>query len=1078
MGSPLAFPLARHRAGGGGRGGRRRRRGDDPPLATRTGTEPRCGQSLGIGTVASAPSLDPGATSDPLATDRPPILAYAPRARLTAGSATGAVVALDSDFSLASLDGTPAVELAARITVEPALELAIEDGSDAGTVRLRPAEPMQPGVVYRFTLAAANGQPEDSWAFQARQSVRVVGTTPGNTETEVPIDTGIEVTFDQDGVVDPSSHFKIEPTTRGRFEQRGRTMAFIPQRLKAATVYTVTITRGVKVEGTDETLAEDFRFRFETAAKAGAPSTTFAFPDDLLEVATAGRPDLPLFAFTENDVAPRATPIEVYRFADLRAAIDAYRQLRRSSRWARWSVDDAVPTAGLRRVLNFRAPLQPGGDSLWFRLPEPLTPGWYLVQRPSTGRPAQAILQVTDVAGYLTVSETQTLVWANDLDGGAPLADATATVEGVELGRTGTNGLLLADTPVLLRSDAPPGCTTDECLPVVIVRADDGRSMFMPASGTNVALHEGDAGALDHSEDYWLVHHTDRLVYRRTDTINVWGVIRDRTTGAVPETVDVQLVTGLGDPVPPPIASLRLKPGPTGAFTGSLPLADMPEGSYDLILRDGAVVVGSTSIQVARILKPAYRLEVETGRRVYFQGDRIRITSRASFYEGSPVPGVPLRIDGSVRRDVKTDATGTAVYRTVARADPYLEGLSSDYQSISVGPARAEEGDIAAASREFLVFPSSRTIHSDATIQAGRVRVTGTVHLVDRDRLEAELAAGRSPYELDPRGKPVAGATVTIAFLEQIPVRTRIGMGYDWIEKKVVPTYELSVRTRVVRTVRVRTSGDGSFSSSVADSGKDHDYQVRMTVGDPDGHNARQVSYATSAGVAYDDGFDGAFLEPTTPSAERPDGYAVGDRIDLTLHETRSVSTGRYLFEIAQRGLREATVQRSPRLVTRFERWAIPNVSISAVHFTGKRYVQSEEYNPFFRASARALDVTLTTTVHAMAPGEEVALDIRTRGRAGQPVAASVILQAIDAKLFAIGAAADADPLPELYTSISSGVRTRFASHRTQRQRPGEGGDTTGGGGDRADLRDALLFEVVATGEDGRARTSPACPTI
>ena len=209
--------------------------------------QPRCGQSVGVGASADVPSLDPGATSDPVATDRPPILAYAPRATLTAGSATGPVVALDSDFSLASLDGTPAVELAARITVEPALELAIEDGSDAGTVRLRPAEPMQPGVVYRFTLAAANGQPEDSWAFQARQSVRVVGTTPGNTETEVPLDTGIEVTFDQDGVVDPSSHFKIEPTTRGRFEQRGRTIAFIPQRLKAATVYTVTITRGVKV---------------------------------------------------------------------------------------------------------------------------------------------------------------------------------------------------------------------------------------------------------------------------------------------------------------------------------------------------------------------------------------------------------------------------------------------------------------------------------------------------------------------------------------------------------------------------------------------------------------------------------------------------------------------------------------------------------------------------------------------------------------------------------------------------------------------------------------------------------------
>jgi hypothetical protein len=1025
----------------------------------------------------SPASPGPDATNGPIATDRPPILAYAPRAELTAGSATGPVVAPDSDFRLASLDSTPAAELAARISVEPSLDLVVEHGSDAGTVRLRPAAPLQPGVLYRFTLVGANGQPEDTWAFQARQSVRVVATTPEDTQTDVPLDTGIEITFDQDGVVDPASHLKIQPSTAGRFEQRGRTLAFIPDRLKAATLYTVTVTRGVKVAGTDETLAEDYRFRFETAAKAGATTTTFGFPDDLLEVPTAGRPDLPLFAFTEDDVPPVASPIEVYRFVDVQAAIEGYRQLRRSARWARWSIDDAVPTVGMRRVLSFRAALQRGGESLWFRLPEPLAPGWYLVQRPSTGRPAQLILQVTDVASYLTVSDSRTLVWANDLDGGRPLAGATATLDGTELGRTDTDGLLLVDTPAQLRRDSAPGCTTDACLPVVLVRTADGRSMFMPADnpyGQIDVMSGGGYGSLGQSEDYWLVHHTDRLVYRRTDTINVWGVIRDRATGAVPETVDVQLVTGLSDPMPPPIASMRVRPGPTGAFTGSLPIADLPEGTYDVILRDGGAVVGSTGIQVARILKPAYRLEVETGRRVYFQGDRIRITSRASFYEGSPVPGVALRIDGRVQRNVKTDATGTAVYRTVARVDPDLEDAGWDYQSISVSPARAEEGEVTAASREFLVFPSSQTINGEATNQGGRVRVSGTVHLVDRDRLEAELGAGLSPWEIDPRGRPVARATVTLTFIEQIPVRTRIGTEYDWIEKKAVPVYETTVQTREVRTMRVRTAGDGSFSSSVADSGRDHDYQVRMTVGDPDGHTARQSAYATGGGAASDEiGFEGAVLVPTTPAAEPSDGYAIGDRIDLTVRETRPVSAGWYLFEVAQRGLREATIQRSPRLVTRFESWAVPNVAINAVHFTGTRYVQSEEYHPSFRASERAVEVGLTTARPRYAPGDEVTLDVRTRDHDGQPVAASVILQAIDAKLFTIGAAADADPLHELYTSISSGVRTRFASHRTQRQRPGEGGDTTGGGGeDRVDFRDALLFKIVTTGEDGRARTT------
>jgi alpha-2-macroglobulin len=1025
--------------------------------------------------LGGAESVAPDATLGPSSTDRPPILAYAPLAELTAGSLVGGVVAVDSDFRLASVDGTPAADLASRLSVEPALEFAVEPEPDGTAVRLRPAAPLRPGVVYRFTLAATDGQPLDTWAFQAKQSVQVVATVPGDTSTDVPLDTGIEITFDQDGVLDPASNVVIRPATKGRFEQHGRTLAFVPAaRLKPATVYTITIRRGVKVKGTDETLAEDFRFRFETSATAGARQSTFAFPDDLLEVRTAGRPDLPIWAFNEDGSDPKTARIEVFRFGGVVPAIDAFRQLHGSARWAQWSTDDAVPTTGLRRVMAFEASLRRGGDSLWFRLPANLAPGWYLVQRPSPRKPTQAILQVTDVAGYLTVSDSRTLVWANDLASGRALPGARITVEGSELGRTDDVGLLLAGTPARLLATASGAGATAAPDPIVIVTAADGRSMFMPAASQGI---DGEFyGSNERAENYWLVYNTDRRVYRRTDTINVWGVIRDRATGAVPENVDVQLVTSASDPLPPPISTLRTQPGPTGAFTGSLSLRDLPYGSYDLVLRVGDAVVGSTGVQIDRILKPAYRIEVETGRRVYIQGDRIKITSRASFYEGSPVPGVPLRIEGNLERNVRTDATGTAVYRTTARIGRYSDESGFDYQSLQVSPARAEEGDIGGASREFIVFPSSRTIDADATIRGGRVRLQGTVHLVDRDRLEAEMAIGASPWDLDPNGKPVGGTVVSMTFIEHIPSRIKVGTQYDWIEKKVVPIYEYRVYENELRTIKARTAADGSFSTSVRDSGRKHDYSVKVSVGDPDGHTARTTAWAAGGYVTNDNLAENASLEATSPAVEHPDGYAIDDTIDLTLRETRPVSTGRYLFHFAQRGLREATVQSSPRLQTKFRSWAMPNVVISGVHFTGSRYVESDQYYAAFRSSDRVVQVALTTTRPRYAPGEEVTLDVRTRDRAGKPVAAAVIVQAVDAKLYAIGLAQETDPLGELYASISSGIRTSFASHRAQRPHPGEGGDTGGGGDDgsggRSDFRDSLLFNVIQTGDDGRGRTT------
>jgi hypothetical protein len=1015
------------------------------------------------------PGVEPGSTP----TERPPILAYTPTASLMAGTTAGGVVALDSDFLLASVDGTAAAELASRITVEPAVELAVEPGPDQTSVRLRPTARLQAGRVYRFTLTAPDGRPLDSWAFQARQSVQVASTVPGDTYTSVPLDTGIEVTFDQDGALDAASHFQIRPRTEGRFEQHGRTLAFIPSRLKAATVYTVTVTHGVKVQGTDETLAEDYRFRFETAARPGTRSTNLSFPNEILDVPSTGRPDLPIWGYNADGSAPTKARIEVYRLRDIGAAIDAFRQLRGSPRWAQWSTDSAVSTTGLRRVMAFDARLRRGGDSLWFRLPATLAPGWYLVQRPSPKRPTQVVLQVTDVAGYLTVSSSRTLVWANDLVTGRALPGAIVDLDGRELGRTDAKGLLLADTPASLLAESPRRGSVAAPDPVVVVRAAD-RSMFIPAAGSSQIYGEG-YDSIGRAEDYWLSYHTDRLVYRRTDAINVWGVIRERAAGAVPDEVEMQLVTGTGDPLPPAITAVRSKPGPTGTFKGSLGLRDIPEGSYDLVLRVGGDVVGSIGIQVDRILKPAYRLQVETGRRVYIRGDRIRITSRASFYEGSPVPGVPLRIDGVIERNVRTDASGAAVYRTTARLDPDSSEDGFEYQSVSVNPARAEEGDIIGASREFMVFPSTRTIDGQAAIRSGRVVVTGAVHLVDRDRLENELAKGASPWDLDPRGKPVGAATVSLTFFEEIPRKVRTGTEYDWIEKKVVPVYDNNVDYQQVRTIKVRTSANGSFSASIRDSGRKHDYHVNVSVGDPDAHTSRTVAFASSGQTTGDQvDFDHGYLEPTTPGAERPLGYAIGDPIDLTFREIRPVASGRYLFQFAQRGLRDASIQSSPHLLTQFRSWAVPNLTISAVHFTGKRYVLADVYGVPFRAADRALTVGLTTTRPRYVPGEEVTLNVRTRDRKGTPVAAAVALQAVDSKLFAMGAAADADPLGDLYSTISSGITWTTASHRMQRLLFGEGGDTTGGGGDegRVDFRDAVLFDVIQTDANGLGTTT------
>lgn len=111
-----------------------------------------------IATVNPTPaaSVEPGASQDPASTT-PPTSGYTAVADLTATKVDGAVLALGSGFRLASLDGTPAADLAGRLTVEPTLKFTIEQDAD-GAALLTPDEPLTQGTVYQFTLSDKAGQ--------------------------------------------------------------------------------------------------------------------------------------------------------------------------------------------------------------------------------------------------------------------------------------------------------------------------------------------------------------------------------------------------------------------------------------------------------------------------------------------------------------------------------------------------------------------------------------------------------------------------------------------------------------------------------------------------------------------------------------------------------------------------------------------------------------------------------------------------------------------------------------------------------------------------------------------------------
>ncbi len=995
-------------------------------------------------------------------------------ARLAATRAGETSVALSTAFRLRSLTDTPVRALADRLVVSPALKLRVAkvEGRDAV---LRPAAPLRPAQIYRFELRRADGSTEAAWAVQAAWPLNVAHTLPGDSSSGVPRDTGIEIIFDQPGVrlTDVRTHVTISPRVAGRWEQHDATFAYVPTKpLARNTLYTVTVRRGLPIAETGMTLEATQVIRFETTgAKVSAVHVTFT--QSLFDAAPGERAALGLNLDTEDGTTKslKQVGVKVHRLPGLTAAVDAWRRVDAAPDWTVRSSTTPVRTSALPEVLEGSVVVRHQTDDwrAWFRLPRTLPAGWYVVTVTHAGISRQAILQVTNVAAYSTVTSTRSLVWVNDLRTNRALSGARVTMAGKGLGTTDGDGLLVARTPGALLADAEEGVTS-----VAVVRSR-GREMFLPLVGDYYCRYCAREG----NDAWWNLLTLDRDQYRTSDTVNVWGVVRNRQSGTVPRAVSVTLAaTSDGSfAAQPAIARKTLDPDPAGAYLANLSFADLPPGEYQVTTRVDNAEVGSRTLFVGPIAKPAWKLELDVPKRAVLTGGAITVNAEAAFFEGTPVAGSDLRFSADDEGDSEgnavtpissaTDAAGRATASVPVRVggDGPEDGQWS-VQSIHVRPNDPEEGDIY-ADAPVVVFRSTAVLDVKPVLKGTTLTITGAVHAVDFARYDEDPAA--DPWEIDPRGTPLAGRRVEIRISEQTQVIRQTGTRYDFIAKRTVPVYESSTRTKVLPAQAATTSANGTFRLVVTVRGGDRSYEVRGTHADTAGRTVEAQEWAWDEGAGDD---QGASLV-RTGSDEGWGTYGVGDAVKVRFaNGITKPQVSRYLFTVLSRGLRTAAVQGSPSFSTRFTSALVPNAHIMAVRFTGTGYETGGEFYAYLRVEDRALDVTLATDRDRYQPGEQVTLTVSTRIANGQPTSASVFVRAVDEKLFAMGAASMDDPLEELYASIDSGLLANGRSHGSPlgddggADTMGGGGDTTGGG--REDFRDWLVAKLVTTGADGR----------
>jgi hypothetical protein len=1006
-----------------------------------------------------------------------------PLATLTPARADAAGIEADTAFTLGSLTTTSAQDLAAGLTIEPAVALRVTPGADATSAVVTPAVPLDPGSLYHFRLTSPDGALAGQWAFEVKAPLHVVTALPGDRSTGVPTNTGIELTFDQDGVVDAASHFTIEPAVKGRFETHGRTLVFVPAKLELATIYTVTLSAGVGVTGSDVRLEQDVRIRFETVVREGPGAEPFsALGRSVFDVAPDERAVISVQVGYYEKADPGSTPpptslpVEVYRLPDAAAALKAARLIVDGTDWASTSTG-LVPTAGLTRVMDLEGKLlDAGGGTKFIRLPDTLSVGAYLVVVPRTGRDLQALLQVTSLASYTLVTTTRSVVWTNTIGGGALPGVKVAIGGGAVLGRTDARGLLIIDTPDALDSAGAPVLLT--------LTAPNGEQVLVPVgSRPHIDLYLGGiccGGDDPLAQRWWSALSTDRILYRQTDTVNLWGYLRDRDTNTVPARAEVRLVLAdqeyggfVSDS--PPIASLTVTPRASGAFSAALPLSDAPLAAYVVqVVVDGRVVAGNW-ITVGTIRKPAYKLEIALDRHVFIVGESVQATVTARFFEGTVAPEVPLSISAPYSEDATPMVTGPDGIAVASQTMRMGDNTGYESNSVSVGSAGDEEGS-SSTYGQVLVFPATAWIQGTARLNGSQLTASGTVNQVDVSRLEAAYAASGDFSDVDPRGAAIAGKGVKAVFTELVPVRRLVGQRYDFIAKKTVLEYEYDTKEVALGSTTLTTDSVGHFSLARTIPDGTHEYRVGLTIVDADGKTMRIELYTAASAVdETPSGPSRPYLgaAPTFCGGGNAITFGVGETTPLTMRDGfGSYPTGggnAYLFTTAQRGLREVVLQASPTLARTFTAADAPNLQIQAVRFTGRTYLDGAGLTAGFKATSRQLTVQLSADAARYRPGGTATVTVKTTDRAGHATPATVTLRGVDEKIYAIGGAVEEDPLGQLYAAVNPGYEASYGSHAVLWP-PDDGGCGGSGGIDddgRDDFRDTLLYRQFETGADG-----------
>lgn len=1006
---------------------------------------------------------------------------------LKANSVSLSGVDQESTFTLTSTEPLDTGQVKASLAIAPAVEYEVttENNKD---FTIAPSTPLVENTVYNFSIATASENEEEpetyGWAYQTVNRFKVVNTLPGNKATNVPLDSGIEITFSNELYKDWDQHISITPEVKGQYMKYRKTLVFAPDELAPSTLYTVFVSKDLPVEGTNETLGTDYTFKFTTSNATEDRWPYFSFEKSFYEYPTDEAPILSLYPDDRTEL-----PIEVFAFNDFGQFENAVKnQYVDIPYWARdIRTRNPYPTNDMTLSLEFNAQIVATDNYYQFvEFPQTLAEGQYLVQTRFDDYVFQTFLQVTDLSAALEVTALNTLLWAHDLSNGSALNNAIVTYSGATdvLATTTSDGLAQFSTPAPLNDESLDWWYLDR-LEYFILQKDNSK-FLIPAERQNRYFFWY-LGGNTSTTTHWGYVYTNRELYLPSDPVNFWGFVQRRATspGEV-QNVTVKITSGnwsYAGESEAVYAESVFSVSDIGTFEGMLELQDAPPQGYSVKVYDGDQVIASRYIEVATYVKPPYKIEVTTPNRAIFEGDNAVLEVTTTFFDGTPVPNTELIYNSSFGDgSVTTDQNGKA---TVSLPTTYTEGAESywyypRYRYFGIHNAKAEIAEVNAYATLY-TFGPKYSLQSEATSEG---EYSGTVHAITLEYMNASTEDFDWEYE----GDPIAGANINTKIYYTYYDKIEQGTSYDFINKKTVKNYRYEPRETLIEEKTLTTDSDGTFASSFTPE-ENKNYRIDFVVTDPDGRNAKSSSYVYSGSDfwGYYSSIDSEgqhSLVSDKDLASEENQYLANEQVTMHIYkdgkEETATNEKQFLFFKDFGGIRDVELTNEPRFAFPYEEKYAPNLYVYSVFFDGRFYRAPDPQMLYFDKAQKELNIDIAPDQDAYSPGEEATLDITVTDANGDPVKnAEVNVSNIDEALAAIQWESGVDTLNKLYAHIATSLKVQYISHKEL-----EGMGAEGGGCFTGETKVLMAdgsekpIQSVAVGDSILTRTSPSDGTL